>query len=113
MRCVNLPGLPSIVPDDDDRNVYIVLDDFGRTGRAYRETDAERADLEAIIRDMLEGQHQNPVRMVGITPPKNGHRMSQAMLPKSCAADATCKCATCHPSLRTLFNAMTGSSTGN
>ena len=56
---------PSIVPNDNDQNVYIVLDDFGRTGRAYRETDAERADREAIIRDMLEGQHQNPVRMVG------------------------------------------------
>jgi hypothetical protein len=33
---------PSIVPNDNDQNVYIVLDDFGRTGRAYRETDAER-----------------------------------------------------------------------
>jgi hypothetical protein len=28
---------PSIVPKDDgeDQNVYIVLDDFGRNGRAY------------------------------------------------------------------------------
>jgi hypothetical protein len=56
---------PSIVPDGDDQNVYIVLDDFGRRGRAYRETDVERADLEAVIMDMLEGQYQNPVRVVG------------------------------------------------
>jgi hypothetical protein len=56
---------PSIVPDDDDQNVYIVVDDFGRNGRAYRETDVERADLEAVIVDMLEGQYQNPVRVVG------------------------------------------------
>jgi uncharacterized membrane protein len=46
-------------------SIYIVLDDFGRKGRAYRESDAERADLEAVIMDMLEGQYQNPVRVVG------------------------------------------------
>jgi hypothetical protein len=47
---------PSIVPDGDDQNVYLVMDDFGRRGRAFRETDVERADLEAVIMDMLEGQ---------------------------------------------------------
>jgi hypothetical protein len=56
---------PSIVPRGDDQNVYIVLDDFGRNGGAYRETDPEQADLEAVIMDMLEGQYQNPVRVVG------------------------------------------------
>jgi hypothetical protein len=30
---------PSIVPKGDDQKVYIVLDDFGRLGRSYRETD--------------------------------------------------------------------------
>lgn len=55
---------PSIVPNGDDQNVYIVVDDFGRNGRAYRETDVERTDLEAVIMDMLEGQYQNPVRVV-------------------------------------------------
>jgi hypothetical protein len=47
---------PSIVPNGDDQNVYIVLDDFGRNGRSYRETDVERVDLEAVIMDMLDGQ---------------------------------------------------------
>jgi hypothetical protein len=56
---------PSIVPNGDDQNVYIVVDDFGRNGRAYRETDVERVDLEAVIMDMLEGQYQSPVRVVG------------------------------------------------
>ena len=51
---------PSIVPRDDDQNVYIVLDDFGRSGRAYREPDVERTDLEAVIMDMLQG-HYNRV----------------------------------------------------
>ena len=58
---------PSIVPAEADQTVYIVLDDFGRNGRAYRETDVERVDLEAVIMDMLEGQYQNPVRVIGFT----------------------------------------------
>src|SRR6476646_9831647 len=57
----NAGWTPSIVPKDDDHSVYIVLDDFGRNGRAYRETDVERADLEAVIMDMLEGQYENPL----------------------------------------------------
>lgn len=56
---------PSIVPRGDNQNVYLVVDDFGRSGRAYRETDVERADLEAIIMGMLEGDYRNPVRVVG------------------------------------------------
>jgi len=56
-------GSPSIVPED--QTVYIVLDDFGANGRAYRETDADRADLEAVIMDMLERQYQNPVSVIG------------------------------------------------
>jgi hypothetical protein len=55
---------PSIVPKGDDQTVYLVVDDFGRNGRAYRETDAEAADLETVIVDLLEGQYHNPVRVV-------------------------------------------------
>jgi hypothetical protein len=56
---------PSIVPTDDEHAAYIVVDDFGPIGRSYRETDLDRADLEAVIMGMLEGQYQNPVRVVG------------------------------------------------
>jgi hypothetical protein len=55
---------PSIVPKGDDQNVYLVVDDFGRNGRAYREADVETTDLETVILDLLEGQHQSPVRVV-------------------------------------------------
>ena len=40
-------------------------DDFGRNGRACRETDVEATDLEAVITDLLAGQYQSPVRVVG------------------------------------------------
>jgi hypothetical protein len=55
---------PSIVPNGTDQTVYLVLDDFGRLGRAYRETDVERADLESVISDLMSGQYSNPVCVV-------------------------------------------------
>jgi hypothetical protein len=58
-------GSPSIVPEGETHTAYIVLDDFGANGRAYRETDADRADLEAVIMGMLEGQYRNPISVVG------------------------------------------------
>jgi len=55
---------PSLVPEDDNREVYLVLDDFGgRIGRAWRETN-EETDRAAIIRDLLGSQYVNPVRIV-------------------------------------------------
>jgi hypothetical protein len=56
---------PSIVPRGDDQTVYLVLDDFGRNGRAWREADVEATDLETVILDLLEGRSKNPVRVVG------------------------------------------------
>jgi hypothetical protein len=47
-----------------DQTVYLALDDFGRLGRAYPETAAERADLESVISDLMSGQFNNPVRVV-------------------------------------------------
>ena len=55
---------PSIVPKGDDQNVYLVVDDFGRNGRVYREADVETTDLETVILDLLEGQYKDPVRVV-------------------------------------------------
>ena len=55
---------PSIVPGID-RDVYLVLDDFGRMGCAWHETNVEDTNLEAVIDDLLEGQYGNPVRVIG------------------------------------------------
>jgi hypothetical protein len=56
---------PSIVPNADDREVCLVLDDFvGHIGRSWREADEDRTDREDVITDLLEGQYSNPVRVV-------------------------------------------------
>src|SRR3954463_5438115 len=54
---------PSIVPGFDT-DVYLVLDDFGNIGRAYVEVDEEQAGRATIIRRLIEGQYNNPVRIV-------------------------------------------------
>ena len=55
---------PSIVPQGFDVDVYLVLDDFGTLGRAYRETAEEEGDKELVIRLLMDGQFNNPVRIV-------------------------------------------------
>ena len=56
---------PSIVPGLEDRDIYLVLDDFeGRLGRAWSETDEKHTDRETVITDLMTGQYSNPVRVV-------------------------------------------------
>jgi hypothetical protein len=56
---------PSIVPQKADRDVYLVMDDFGtQLGRAWVETDEEDADRETLIRDLMDGQYARPARIV-------------------------------------------------
>jgi hypothetical protein len=38
----------------------LVLEDFGPLGRAWRETDDGESDRQTLIRDMLDGQYENP-----------------------------------------------------
>lgn len=55
---------PSIVPNGDDETVHLVKDDLGRLGSVWREADAEAADLETVITDLLTGQYSDPVRVI-------------------------------------------------
>ena len=54
----------SIVPEDTDRDIYLVLDHFGILGRVWRETDEADANRETLIEDLLDGQYEDPVRIV-------------------------------------------------
>jgi hypothetical protein len=55
---------PSIAPDGTDKDIYLVLDDFGALGRAWRETDELGASRATLVRNLLDGQYENPVRIV-------------------------------------------------
>ena len=52
---------PSIVPRDNDQDVYLVVDDLGRLGRVWREADVEETDFQTVAEDLLAGQYNNPV----------------------------------------------------
>jgi hypothetical protein len=60
-----MPRSPSsIVPEHPHHDVYLVLDDFGPLGRAWREADESGTHRATLVRNLLEGQYENPVRIV-------------------------------------------------
>jgi len=61
--CV-MPRSPSIVPDDVDRDVYIVLNDYGSLCRSRCETSEGDAERATLIHDLLDGQFSSPARII-------------------------------------------------
>jgi hypothetical protein len=64
LRVVSVPRATSSLVPHFDVTVHIVLDDFGKAGRAYRETDEEDTTVGSVVDDLLTGQFNNPVRIV-------------------------------------------------
>src|SRR4051794_3061984 len=59
-----MPPSPSIVPGID-RDLCLVLDDFGPIGHTWSEIDVEDTDFETVITNLLDGcRFNNPVRVV-------------------------------------------------
>lgn len=54
---------PSLVPYGADQTAYFVADRVSARDCAYRETEVERTDFEAIIADFLTGQFNDPIRV--------------------------------------------------
>jgi hypothetical protein len=53
------------VPENDDHDIYLVLNNFGdELGRAWPEADEKRTDRETVIRDLVAGQYSDPVQVV-------------------------------------------------
>ena len=91
---------PSIVPGGDDHDVYLVLDDFGRNGQAWREADVETTDLETVTADLLGGQFNNPVRVVGFNTAEGWSQDVSADVAASFVDAAMSRRATCRSSYR-------------
>jgi hypothetical protein len=84
---------PSIVPNEHDKTVYLVADDFGRIGRAWREADYEATDLETVIQDLLAGQYSYPFRVVAFNTAERWSEDVPKMSPANYVAAAFCRCA--------------------
>jgi hypothetical protein len=55
--------VPPLYPENDV-TAYIVVEDFGDFGQAYRETDLAESDLGTIVHNMISGEYRNPLRIV-------------------------------------------------
>lgn len=56
---------PPIVPLETRQDTYLVLDDFGLLGRAWYEvTSEEDTSHERLIRRLMDGRYNHPLRIV-------------------------------------------------
>ena len=55
---------PSIVPNGHDQTFCIVINNYGKLGPAFAETDLGEADFKTTITDLMSGQFNDPVRVV-------------------------------------------------
>ncbi|WLB24236.1 hypothetical protein [Bradyrhizobium japonicum] len=80
---------PSIVAADEP-TLYLVADDFGRAGSAWREADLEIADLEAVIQDLIAGDIASRSGSCLSTRRSAGRKMSLRMSPAKSDIAAIC-----------------------
>ena len=88
-----MSATPSVVPNADGA-VYIVLDDFGNVGAAYREADAADCDRASVVRDLLQGQFHNPLSVIAFNAAEGwsadvSEEIARAVLERARAEDAT------------------------
>jgi hypothetical protein len=73
---VELRTLPPLNPENDV-TVYIVVEDFGQFGRAFRETDLAEADLGTIVRNTFLAEIGDGF-VVGREPSRQPHHLEIA-----------------------------------
>ena len=60
-----MPHRATLVPGEEThRDVYLVLEDFGGLGRAWRETDEAATSRATLIRNLIDEQYEHPVRII-------------------------------------------------
>ena len=80
---------PSVVRNGaDQRTAYLVVDNFGRLGTCYRETDITRSDLETTITDLMSGHSMTRFASSPSTRWSIGRGTSQEISPSKSKAAA-------------------------
>jgi hypothetical protein len=57
-----------------DRDMHLVLCNFGKAGAAYVETDPHDADAATIIENLIQGQYERPQQVVAFNPAEGWSR---------------------------------------
>ena len=97
---------PSIIPADNDQTVYLVAEDFGKLGRAWREADYEATDLETVIQDLLSGQYNNPIRVVAFNTAERWSEDVSEDVAHELAGAAIYRREMCHPPFKISLSGM-------
>jgi hypothetical protein len=83
--CVSCPSVP-----ENDVTAYIVVEDFGDLGRAFRETDLTEADFDTMVRNIISGEYRNPLRVVAFNTSRGvSEDIANAVLDRTYDTDAT------------------------
>ena len=101
---------PSIAPARD-LTVHIVLNDFGRLGRAYHETDEARCDRQSVIDDLLGGQFDRPIRVIAFNAAEGWSRDVSEDIARAVAEKAQGKADVAVTRQRRVFRAPYGRGT--
>jgi hypothetical protein len=85
--------VPPLYPENDV-TAYIVVEDFGDLGRAFRETDLAEADFDTMVRNIISGEYRNPLRVVAFNTVEGWSRgvsedIANAVLDRTYDTDAT------------------------
>lgn len=98
---------PSIVPADRfDRDIYLVLEDFGaHAGCAWRETDERDTDRETVLRDIISGQYAYPLRIVAFNTVEGWSRDATEDIADALAARAARESVDLSPALEAFIQA--------
>jgi hypothetical protein len=78
----------------DDVTVYLVVNDFGKFGRAFVETDLAESDRETVLRNFISGQSSNALRVIAFNTAEGWSRdvseeIADELLQRACDADDT------------------------
>lgn len=79
---------PSSIVPEQSATVHLVVEDFGVLGRAYRETDAIRADAQTTIERILCGEYSAPAQVIAFNVEKGWARDVSAQIARALIAKA-------------------------
>ena len=102
-----MPRSSPLVPEYDV-TVHIVLDDFSKRGRVYRETDEAAADLATVVDDILSGQYNAPSRIVAFNTAEGWARDVTEDVAREVLARAVEQDQPMPPSVRAFIERVTG-----
>jgi hypothetical protein len=65
---------PSLVPQSESSDVYLVLDELLTFGRVWRELSEEAANKQAVLNLIANGEFHAPVRVIAFNPAEGWSR---------------------------------------